>query len=133
MNYTQFLDKVIDDGIKAAKKDYSQPSQKNKLEGSIFGFEQCRDKSPTEIAFLLIEYRKIISEERETEMIFEELDVKREHNYWYYRCAESEIEWVANVVSAMLYNEGKQTIITPTARGMMKADEILKWGLASKI
>ena len=37
--------------------------------------------------------------------------------YWYARCFALEVEWVCNVVSAMLMNEGRPTIVTPTARG----------------
>lgn len=46
-------------------------------------------------------------------------------NYWYYRCFHVEVEWVCNVVSAALQNQREETIVPPTARGYLKASEIL--------
>ena len=47
-------------------------------------------------------------------------------DYWRVRCREAEIEWVCNVVSAMLVNEKKSPIIPPTARGTITAGKILE-------
>jgi len=35
------------------------------------------------------------------------------------------MNWVCNVVSALLMNQGLSTIIQPTARGVLKAAEIV--------
>ena len=97
MNYFDFLEMVIDDGIEAAKADYVKPEQKQKLEGSIAGFNACRKKTPEELLKIL----------RESERTAQQCTVisKREKEYWYYRCYQLEVEWTCNVVSAMLYNE----------------------------
>ena len=36
--FATFLERVVDDGIQAAKDDYTRPEQRPKLEGSIAGF-----------------------------------------------------------------------------------------------
>jgi hypothetical protein len=41
MTYNDFLNQIIEDGIIAAKEDYAGPQDKNRLEGSIAGFEAC--------------------------------------------------------------------------------------------
>jgi hypothetical protein len=46
-------------------------------------------------------------------------------DYWYWRCYQLEVEWVANVLSAILNAQGLPIIATVTARGMMKAAEII--------
>lgn len=115
MNYQEFLTRVVDDGIAAAKRDYVREDQKNRLEGSIAGFESCRSKLPSELSTLL-------SEARESTRLARA--VKGE-DYWRIRCFESEVEWVCNVVSSMLRNQGLQQIVIPTCRGLQKAAEIL--------
>ena len=115
MNYTKFLEQVIDKGIEAAKRDYSRPEQKDKLEGSIKGFEACRGKQPQELLELLVSARK------ETHKAF----VNKVTNYWYIRCQEGEIEWVCNCVSAMAMNQGLLTIIPPTCRAALTVAEII--------
>jgi hypothetical protein len=116
MDYQVFLNKVIDDGIEAARRDYAAPEAARKLKGSIAGFEACRSKPPGEIAALLI---KVHSEAMA-------LWGGNDHDaYWEARCKEAEIEWVANVVSAALQANGQPEIVAPTCRGVMKAAEIL--------
>jgi hypothetical protein len=53
MNYHEFLERVVDEGIAAAKAYYTRPEQKQKLDGSIAGFEACRGKTPPELKELL--------------------------------------------------------------------------------
>jgi len=109
------IGKIVDDGIAAAKADYSRPDQKQKLEGSILGFEECRHLGPEAIRQLSID-----ANARSMQALHEQAD-----DYWYWRCRTLEIEWVANVLSSVLYVNGRQPITTPTARGMLKAAEIL--------
>lgn len=115
MDYEQFLTRVIDDGIAAAKADYIRPDQKEKLEGAIAGFEACRGKSPEKLCQLLT------AAGRKTWNAYA-LQAK---DYWRVRCFELEVAWVANVVSAMLWNQGAEVIIPPTAHGVLKAAAIL--------
>jgi hypothetical protein len=109
------LNKIIDDGIEAARQDYSKPRDNLKREGAIRGFEECRGKSPEEIALLL----KEATEAQQAAF------AGQAHDYWYWRCRQAEIEWVANVVSAILHAQGVPPIATVTARGMLKAAEII--------
>lgn len=115
--YGDFLTRVIDDGIAAARRDYAGDADARRLkrEGAILGFENCRGLQPEELLALLTE-----ANERATRAHRNE-----DGYYWYWRCRALQIEWTCNVVSAALLNEGKPTIVPPTARGMMKAAEIL--------
>lgn len=116
MEYLVFLDKIIEAGMEAARADYAKPEDANKLRGSLDGFEACRGKSPQEIPALLAEARtcEIIAHGRE--------DIER---YWEVVCRTSEIEWVANVLSAFLGFSGQPVIVTPTVRGVLCAYRLL--------
>lgn len=111
--WDEFLTKIIDDGIAAARKDYADSPEK--LKGSVAGFEACRGRDPAG----LMELRSQAAEA--TARAFRE----RVNNYWEIRCYEAEVEWTCNVVSAALVNQGQEPIYPPTARGLMKAAEIL--------
>lgn len=113
MTYEKFLERVINDGIEAAKSDYA--NDKMKRQGSVAGFEACRGKTPAQLAELLAQAREA------THLAC----LKRVEGYWRVRCYEAEVEWVCNCVSAMAMNEGLETIIPPTARGVMKVAEIV--------
>lgn len=114
MNYDQFLDEVIDGGIAGARKDYA--NKKEHLRGALAGFAACRDKTPTELAELLADARNMQKAAL----------ASRSTDYWYHRCYEAEVEWVCNCISAMMVNERVTPIINPTARGAMRAAEILR-------
>ena len=117
MNYVNFLNRIIDDGIAAATESYKNSVPKR--EGAVAGFRACRGKSPTELLMLLRE-----ANQRQTILVgTEDMDA-----YWRARCFQAEVEWTCNVVSAALQNMGESTIVTPTARGYMKAAEILGVG-----
>jgi hypothetical protein len=109
------LHAVIDDGIEAARHDYAKPRDTLKREGAIAGFEECRNKTPAQIAALLVE-----ANERARQAMQEE-----DPRYWFWRCRALEIEWVANVLSNILVAHGTLPIATMTARGRLKAAEIL--------
>lgn len=113
------LERTIDDGIDAARRDYTEPRDAERLEGSVAGFEACRGRTPEQLAVLLTEAR------RETQAAYRADPDPAATRYWYWRCRELEVEWVCNVVSAVLANEGLPTIVPPTARGVMKAAEIV--------
>jgi hypothetical protein len=115
MNYEQYLAQIIDEGVAAAKTDYTEERNKDKLKGSVEGFEACRGKSPAELKALLGETR-----ERVKQAYLDEAE-----NYFEIRCYEAEVEWVCNCVNAILMNEGQPIIVSPTARGMMKAAEVV--------
>jgi hypothetical protein len=117
MTYEQFLARIIDDGIVAARADYTSPDDADRLRGSLAGFEACRGLSPEQLGWLLGIAAAETTERHRAQAA----------DYWYWRCREAEIEWVCNCVSAVLMNEGSQAIAAwlPTARGVMKAHEVL--------
>lgn len=116
MTYFDFLKRVVDDGIEAARKDYSKPEDALRLKGSLAGFEACRGREPMELAKLLEGARK------------DTVDAHREEaeNYWEVQCREAEIEWVCNVVSAAFANSGFPVIVPPTVRAAFAANRILQ-------
>ena len=115
MTLNDTLNHIIDDGIEAARLDYPKPGDILKREGSIAGFEACRGKSPAEIAALLAE-----ANERARQAMLE-----RDPRYWFWRCRAAEIELTANVLSNIMQAQGWPPIGTMTARGAMKAAEII--------
>lgn len=116
MNYNDALTKIIDIGIEAAKRDYARQVQVQKRNGSLQGFGECCGLSVEGLAALLgnADARADIARRDQAA------------DYWYWRCRQAEIEWVCNVISAMLMNEGLPVIIQPTARGLLMADRILR-------
>jgi hypothetical protein len=117
MELNSFLTRIIDDGIRAARRDYAH--KPDRLRGALAGFEACRGKTPEEIANLLAAARTAT---RDAQLVPQRDSTI---SYWEIRCREAEIEWVANCLSAALAGIGLRTIITPTARGYMKAAEVL--------
>jgi hypothetical protein len=113
MTFKDFLARVIDDGIKAASESYKDRPMK--LEGAIAGFEACRCKT-------VFELRQRLHAAANAKNLARVVDRTR---YWYYVCYHAEIEWICNVVSAALQNEKLDPIVAPTARGYMKAAEII--------
>ena len=129
VTYQEFLERVIDDGIAAAKADYKDlkyPMDKARLEGSIEGFEACRGKHPLDLQKLLWDARQ------KTQLAFHRVNEKEisDDDYWKIRCFECEVEWTCNVVSAMLLNQRMAPLdpLMPTARGVMKCAEIVGVG-----
>lgn len=114
------LNQIIDDGVEAARADYTKPADRLKLDSSIDGFEACRGKTPEQIAALCIE-----AEDR-TARAFCENDPR----YWYWRCRTAEIEWVVNVLSNIMFAQGWNPIGPMTTRGAQKAAEII--GIAER-
>jgi hypothetical protein len=119
MEYNDFLNRVINEGIEAATADYREERQKPHLEGSIAGFEACRNKNPFELLDVWKESQEYAQKS------FNDRDDP--DKYWWFRCYQLEVEWVCNVVSAVLYNEGKPPILSwlPTCNGMSKAASII--------
>lgn len=113
MTFQVFLNRVIDDGIEACRTSYR--NDKLKCDGAEAGFEVCRGKNVMELKDLLD------AAGRQREAAFR----GQRHDYWYFACYRAEIEWVCNVVSAALQNQDEPYIVPPTARGFMKAAEIL--------
>lgn len=113
--YFDALNAVIDDGIEAARLDYTKPDDKLKLDGSIRGFEECRGKTPVQLAVQLAIARGRAQQAHR----------QRAADYWYWQCRAAETEWVANVVSVLLLQQNLPVIVQPTVRGMLKAMDIV--------
>ena len=119
MTLGEALEKVIDEGIEAARIDYA--TDKAKREGSVEGFQACRGKSTVELGDILHNARL---RSRELFVMVGGGEIADEE-YWKIRCFELEVEWVCNVMSAILMNQGLLIIITPTARGVLQAAKIV--------
>lgn len=119
MTYDEFLTRIIDDGIAAARADYAKPEQVEWLEGSIAGFEACRGKNPLALRELLTAAMKNAGDAR--------VHNAPPEDYWYLKCLALEVEWVANCVSALLVNQDGHPLAShlPTARAVMKAAEVI--------
>lgn len=113
MNYGEFLDRIIDDGIDAARMDYRD--RLDKLRGAVDGFNACRKKNPQELRLLLEDARTA------TEVARRGLY----HLYWGLRCYENEIEWVCNCVSVLLFDKQLPTIVPPTVRAFEKVASVV--------
>lgn len=118
MNLIEFTDRVINQGIEAAKEDYKDSP--DKLRGSLAGFEACRGKNPGELAELLLRAN------RDTQEAFHRADSGNGgDNFWEIKCRAAEIEWVCNVVSAVLVQNGFPAIVPVTCGGVLAANRII--------
>lgn len=115
VSFAQLVDRVVDEGIAAATRDYHRPEDKQKLDGSVAGFQRCRGLDPTQLREALLDARLQATEAHRSEA----------GDYWWWRCRELEVEWVCNVVSAALMNVGLPVIVQPTVRGFMLCAEIV--------
>ena len=115
MTLNDALNQIIDDGIEAARADYSKPRDTLKRDGAIAGLEDCRGKSPEQIRGLLTAAGQKVMEARGVPS----------PQYGYWRCREAEIEWVLNVLICLMVAQGHPPLGTMTARGNLKAAEII--------
>src|SRR6266850_5912543 len=115
MTYKEFLVEIIEQGIEAVNIDYINDELKRK--GAIAGFEACRNKAPEDLLHILH------TAQADTQNAFRSNDPE----YWLHRCFEAEVEWVCNVVSAILVNQRKEPLVSyfPTALGCLQAARIL--------
>lgn len=113
--YKQLLDRVISDGIVAARIDYADKPYH--LSGAVDGFEACRNKTVLEI----IEIHKIA--ERQAR----EAHARSTDDYWAKRCYVLEVEWILNVLSVGFTKLGFPPLLPhlPTARAVLKYADIV--------
>jgi hypothetical protein len=116
MDYDGLKNAICDDGETEVREAYVEPKDAVKLNGSLAGFAEARQTiSPDDLSALLATAARDCVDAH----------LRDDKNYWFWRYRHLQVEWVANVVSAALYNEKKPTIIIPTVRGLMKAADIL--------
>jgi hypothetical protein len=84
------LNRIIDDRIEAVRADYARPDQKLMLVGAIKGLEECRGKTPAEIAALITEAEASVLQATAGDPT----------NYWFWRCRVLEIKGVAKVMAS---------------------------------
>jgi hypothetical protein len=133
--YSQLLDRCISDGITEVCKAYADPKEQHKRDGAIDGFEACRGKAPSELVVLLREAeRQGRRQGRQLLGLFGYLtredrapDDEHAKLYWRQRYKALQIEWVCNVVSVGLTNNGQQPLFAhlPTLSGALKYAEIV--------
>ena len=115
MNHEEFIKRVVEEGIKAAQRDYCRPDQKDKRDGSIAGFKACIGKSIDELKELL----------ESCAIATEDARKRKADDYWWFRCYEAEVSWLCNCLSVVLMNEGLPVIVPPTARAAMLVATII--------
>jgi hypothetical protein len=142
MTYEDLLARIIEDGIAEVRATYADPKRTidddiitegsphyiepkdvHRLAGALAGFEACRGKSLSELAAIYAQADQACVESRR-------VDIESNNAYWEKRYATLQIEWICNVVSAGLINNGKAPLLPwlPTARGVMKYSEIVGVG-----
>lgn len=109
---------VIDDGITEIPLAYPRPDQAMKREGAIAGFEACRTLDDHGLVTLLRDARENTRSAME----------RRASDYWWHRMFEAQVEWTLNVLSAAMSANGLEPLTGHTARGMLKAADILGVG-----
>lgn len=116
--YENFISRVVDNGVSTAHKDYENNPEKR--EGAVAGFEACRGKTPGEIKILLDMSNVAIQQ------AYKEMNKKNlpEGRYWRLWAYYTEIQWVANVVSAEQQAKGQEPMVPPTATGIMAAAKL---------
>lgn len=115
MNLQDFITRIIDDGIVAAKERYSHPNHKLKLDGSIKGFEACRGKTVVQLVRLLDMANLATKDSRENRL----------PNHRWYRYYQLQVKWVCVCVSVVLVNEDLIPITCPTRLGFDKTVELI--------
>lgn len=120
--YAQLIERLITDGIAEVREAYADPKDHHKRDGAIEGFEACRGKMPRELVALWI-----AAERQQGQIAREDPSDEGVKRYWKQRYVALQIEFVCNVVSVGLQNDGQPALLAhlPTARGAMKYAEII--------
>lgn len=118
LRYQDFLNRIVDESIKGATESYGHRTDKKgnaMLEGAIAGLNACRNLSPPQLAALLMRAKTVLHK------CFHRTVLER---YWRVNCFMAEVEWVCNVVSVALVNQGIDPIVEPTMRAAQLAARI---------
>lgn len=113
-SYSAFVEEVTKREEAVARDTYVGPGRARELEGALEGLEACRGLPP-----LVMPMRALI---REQSTLLEDLrssdDLMR---FWKQRCKLSAIEWVAQVVSAVLEANHLDVVTTPGIKARVHA------------
>lgn len=117
LRYQDFLNKVIEESKLNVILDFgSNPKELHCLQGSLAGLEACRNCTPPQLATLL---------ERAAQIHHKAFHQTNLNRYWRITCFLFEVEWVCNVVSVVLANQGMEAIVPPTMRAALMAQQIV--------
>ncbi|MCG3177338.1 MAG: hypothetical protein MOGMAGMI_02310 [Candidatus Omnitrophica bacterium] len=119
MTYLQLLNIIVDDGIKAARRDYKGKAPR--LKGAVDGFQACREKSIVELWNTVLEARTCVhkAEEAYTDGSGSPADV------WYWRCYAGEVEWTFDCMNYAMQSSHQIHLRRPVpARCALKVQDI---------
>lgn len=125
MDYRTFLLRICADAEADVRRAFTCP---HKLKGALRGLDEARETvNPDDLKGLLASARKDTADGlAQAQFMGDPADMVA--RYWILRLRDHQLEWVATVVSAMLYNEGEKPIVPPTLRAWDKAASILGRG-----
>lgn len=116
MRYQDFLRRAVEESIIAATEDFAKHNEKRYvIEGSLAGLRACLDLSPPQLKNLLARAYRV------HQASFHKTSIAR---YWRVTSFMHEVEWICNVVSVVLWNQGIDTIVVPTQRAAILAQRI---------
>lgn len=117
MKYQEYLNRVIDESIADLDKYFALEPRVTLLyhKASLAGLEACRGLAPPGLAMLLDRAQRI-----------QRLALRKTAHDRYMKVTFflHEVEWVCDVVSVALANQGMETIIPPTMVAAELASEI---------
>jgi hypothetical protein len=119
MTLRTFIDEIIAQGTPVAETDYA--NRPEELESAKAGFEACRNKDVMQLKELLAASQKKENEAYTAAV----LDSSKMVEFKKARAFSAEVNWVCNVLSAVLQEHKLTPIIPPTARGVLVAGDIL--------
>jgi hypothetical protein len=123
MTYEQLLERIISDGLAEVHAAYANPADHHKRDGAVAGFEACRGKTTSELVALWTEAES----ESDQVRIASLRGQSNIQDYWRCRYKALQIEFVCNVVSVGLTNNGQPPLLAhqPTMRGALKYAKIV--------
>lgn len=119
LRYQDFLKRIVEESTIGATESYGHredPKGKAMLEGAKAGLKACLNLSPPQLDALLRRARRV-----QQAAFRQNSNINR---YWRVNCFMAEVEWVCNVVSCALVNQGIPPIVEPTMRGAQLAMRI---------
>ena len=124
LRYQEFLNKVIDESKLNVMTDFGRSHREGQadskdiacIQGALAGLEACRNCSPPQLSTLL---------ERAAQAHHKAFHQTILNRYWRLTCFLFEVEWICNVVSVVLANQGMEEIVPPTIKAALMAQQIV--------
>lgn len=115
MTLDAFKNRIIADGIRSVEKHETQPER---IRGCLAGFELCRILNTPE------DFEKMLDERQREERQLVSLKIPPEE-YWEYRSATAQVEFVYERMKAAWHYNGVQEFPSLSARSVMQYAEIV--------